>query len=198
MYQDLSKFTMPPGFRGRSAWVVQLWWAVDSLFFRNSPQILYGFRRFLLRLFGAQIGKRVLIRPTARITYPWKLKIGDYAWVGDDVVLYTLGEIEIGSHAVVSQWSYICAADHDHQNVKFPIRARPISIEEEAWIATDVFVGPGVTVGKGAVIGARSSVFRDMPSGVICHGTPCKVVSHRNGAMLRTGSRQELPVYEAR
>jgi putative colanic acid biosynthesis acetyltransferase WcaF len=180
VYQDLSRFNMPPDFRGRPQWMVQLWWLVESLLFRNSPQILYGFRRFLLRLFGAQIGKRVLLRPTAKVTYPWKLKIGDYAWIGDDVVLYTLGEIEIGAHAVVSQRSYICAADHDHLKPDFPIRSRPISIGAQAWVATDVFIGPGVSIGTGAVIGARSSVFRDVPPGVICHGTPCKVVSERH------------------
>lgn len=179
MYQDLSRFKLPPGFRGRPGWVVQLWWLVDTLLFRSSPQLFYGFRRFLLRLFGAQIGIEVLIRPTAEITYPWKLKIGDYAWIGDDVVLYTLGDIDIGPHAVVSQRSYICAADHDHLQAGFPIRARPVTIGSQVWIATDVFVGPGVSIGAGAVIGARSSVFRDVPPGVVCLGSPSQVVAER-------------------
>ncbi|VDZ82552.1 putative acyl transferase [Kluyvera intermedia] len=88
--QELSGFTVPKGFRGAGAIKVQLWWAVQATLFAWSPQILYRWRAFLLRLFGAKIGKNVVIRPSVKITYPWKLTIGDYAWVGDDAVLYTL------------------------------------------------------------------------------------------------------------
>ena len=92
-YQDLSRFRMPPGFRGRSAVTVQIWWIVQDTLFRWSPQVFYGWRNFLLRLFGAKIGTKVQIRSTTRVTYPWKLTIGDYVWVGDDCVFYNLGEI---------------------------------------------------------------------------------------------------------
>ena len=101
--QLLNTFKLPKNFRGKNAFVVQLWWLVQSLLFKNSPQLLYGFRRFILRMFGAKIGKKVIIRPTVRITYPWKVSIGDYSWIGDDVVLYSLGEIEIGRNVVISQ-----------------------------------------------------------------------------------------------
>ena len=179
MRQDLSTFRMPAGFRGRSALAVQLWWLVQASLFRGSPQFAYGFRRWLLRLFGAQVGQGVVVRPSATITYPWKVSIGDYAWVGDDVVLYSLGEIEIGAHAVVSQSSYLCAADHDYTDPAFPIRSRRITIGPEVWVAADVFVAPGVTIGRAAVIGARSSVFADMPAGMVCFGYPCKPVKQR-------------------
>ena len=96
-YQHLDRFSIPDNFRGRPAWQVQLWWIVQATLFGWSPQFLYAWRRFLLRSFGARIGKAVLVRPTARITYPWKVSIGDYSWIGDDVVLYSLDEIEIGS-----------------------------------------------------------------------------------------------------
>ena len=89
-YQDHSLFKLPVGFRGKSAIYVQLWWIVQSTLFRLSPQVLYRWRRFLLRAFGAEVGSNVLIRPTARITYPWKVKLSDYCQVGDDVVLYSL------------------------------------------------------------------------------------------------------------
>ena len=101
--QLLNTFKLPENFRGKNAFVVQLWWIVQGTFFRMSPQFLYGFRNFLLRLFGAKIGKKVIIRPTVKITYPWKVSIGDYSWIGDDVVLYSLGEIEIGKNVVISQ-----------------------------------------------------------------------------------------------
>ena len=179
MIQDLSRFSMPPGFRGRSEVAVQLWWLVQATVFHWSPQFSYGFRRWLLRCFGAKVGRGVVIRPTVTITYPWKVSLGDYAWVGDDVVLYSLGEIEIGAHSVVSQSSYLCAADHDYTQPDFPIRARKITIGPEAWVAADVFVAPGVTIGQGAVIGARSSVFKDMPVGMVCFGYPCVPVTKR-------------------
>lgn len=171
---DLSAFDVPSGFRGRSIFVVQLWWLVQGTAFRFSPQVAYGFRRWLLRCFGAKVGRHVLVRPTATITYPWKVGLGDYCWIGDDVVLYSLGNISVGKHAVVSQRSYVCAGDHDYSAPDFRIRARDINIGDGVWVATDVFVGPGVTIKEGAVVGARSSVFRDLPAGFVCFGTPCK------------------------
>ncbi|MEN8669496.1 MAG: colanic acid biosynthesis acetyltransferase WcaF, partial [Ketobacter sp.] len=107
MYQDLNSFKLKPGERGRSAWIVQLWWIVQPVLFGMSPQFMFGWRRFLLRLFGARIGKGVLIRPSARITYPWKIEIGDYSWIGDNTMLYSLGLISIGRNVVVSQSSYL-------------------------------------------------------------------------------------------
>lgn len=180
MTQDLSRFRLPKNFRGKSAVTVQLWWLVQASLFRTSPQFAYGFRRWLLRIFGAKIGLGVLIRPSVTITYPWKVKIGDYAWIGDDVVLYSLGEINIDKHAVVSQKSYLCAADHDYKQPDFPIRAQKISVGAEAWIAADVFIAPGVSIGRGAVIGARSSVFSDMPPMMVCFGYPCVAIKRRD------------------
>lgn len=172
--QDLSLFSVPRGFRGRSAVAVQIWWLIQATLFRWSPQFLYGWRRWLLRRFGAKIGRGVIIRPSVAVTYPWKLTIGDHSWVGDDVVLYSLGRINIGRNSVVSQQSYICAGDHDYTSRSFPIRARQIEIGQQVWIATGVFVGPGVTVGDGAVIGARSVVVKDVSGWAVYAGNPAK------------------------
>lgn len=177
--QKLNSFQLPKGFRGRSAVVVQLWWLIQGTLFKWSPQFMYGWRRWLLRLFGAKIGKGVLIRPTVKVTYPWKVSIGDFAWVGDDVVLYSLGEIEIGANAVISQRSYLCAASHDYTQTNFPIYVKKVCIGSEAWLATDVFVAPGVTIGHKAVIGARSSVFTNMPEDMVCFGSPAKPIKLR-------------------
>ena len=95
--QDLSLYKFPKNFRGRNVFVVQTWWFVQAVFFNLSPQFMYGWRRFLLRLFGARIGAGVILRPSVKVTYPWKVRIGDRSWLGDDVVLYSLGEIEIGA-----------------------------------------------------------------------------------------------------
>jgi putative colanic acid biosynthesis acetyltransferase WcaF len=179
MVQDLSTFKMPPGFRGRPGWYVQLWWIVQASLFRWSPQFAYAYRAWLLRLFGAKIGKKVVIRPTATITYPWKVDIGDYAWVGDDVVLYSLGPITIGQHTVVSQRSYLCAGDHDYTLPDFPIRGEAIHIGEQCWIAADTYIAPGIKIGAQTLVGARSSIFADLPAGMVCLGTPCKAVKKR-------------------
>ena len=179
MIQNLEKFVLPKDFRAKNAVTVQLWWIIQSTIFAGSPQFLYGWRRFLLRLFGAKIGKNVIIRPSAKITYPWKLTIGDYSWIGDNVDLYTLGEIKIGKNTVISQKSYLCAASHDYTKDTFDIYDQKIIIEDEVWIATDVFIAPGTTIGKGAVIGARSTVLGDMPAGMVCVGYPAKPVKPR-------------------
>jgi putative colanic acid biosynthesis acetyltransferase WcaF len=178
-YQDLSSFRMPAGFRGRPAWFVQLWWMVETSLFRTSPQAFYPWRAFLLRCFGAKIGKGVMVRPSASVTYPWKLSVGDYSWIGDEVVLYTLGNINVGSHTVISQRSYLCAGKHDIEAVSFAITSQPIEIGDQCWIAADVFVCPGVKIGFGTVVGARSTVTRDLPPGVVAFGSPAKPLRTR-------------------
>lgn len=179
MSQKLDKFRLPKNFRGRPVVVVQLWWLVQGVCCNLSPQFLYGWRRFWLRLFGAKIGKNVLIRPSVKVVYPWKLKIGDHSWIGDDVSLYTLGEIEIGANTVISQKCYLCTGSHDYTRPTFDIYAEKITVGEGVWLATDVFVAPGVTIDNGAVVGARSTVLNDLPEGMICYGNPAKPVKSR-------------------
>jgi putative colanic acid biosynthesis acetyltransferase WcaF len=178
-YQDLSRFRMPKNFRGRSAVWVQIWWVVQDTLFRMSPQVCYGWRNALLRLFGAKIGKRVRIRSTTRVTYPWKLTIGNYVWVGDDCTFYNLGEIVVGSHVAVAHDVYFCTGLHDYSKIEFPIGQKPIRIEDEVWIPNDVFIGPGVTIGRGSIVGARSTVLNSLPPGMICFGNPAKGIKPR-------------------
>ncbi|MDI9872479.1 putative colanic acid biosynthesis acetyltransferase [Flectobacillus roseus] len=177
--QHLEEFKLPSNFRGKSGWFVQLWWIIQSLFFKTSPQFMYGWRRFLLRLFGAKIGKKVIIRPSAHIQFPWKLTVGDFTWIGDEVVIYNLGEIVLGNNVVVSQRSYLCAGTHDYKAKDFSILSKEIIIEDEVWIATDVFISPGIKIQRGCVVGARSSVFTNLPSNMICIGSPAKAVKER-------------------
>jgi putative colanic acid biosynthesis acetyltransferase WcaF len=186
--QDLSQYRVPKHFRGRPAWFVQLWWLVQATLFRLSPQFLYGWRRWLLRRFGARIGQGVIIRPTVEITYPWKLSIGDLVQIGDHVTLYTLGEISIGENTVVSQHSYICTGAHDYTKPSFDIFARAVSIEPEVWVAAGVFVSPGVRIGRGAVVAACSVVTRDLPAMMISAGSPAKPVRPR---LARGGSQTD-------
>jgi putative colanic acid biosynthesis acetyltransferase WcaF len=178
-FQDLSQFRVPPGFRGRSGPVVLLWQLVQSTLFGLSPQPFYAWRRGLLRLFGAKIGHKVLLRPTARVAFPWKIEIGDFSWIGDDVQIYSLDRISIGCHSVVSQRSYLCTASHDFNDIAFGYVTGPITIADQVWIASDVFVAPGVTIGRGAVVGARSTVFDDVPPEMVAFGEPARAMRNR-------------------
>jgi putative colanic acid biosynthesis acetyltransferase WcaF len=105
--------------------------------------------------------------------------MGPYATIADDVDVYCVDRITIGAHATVSQYSYLCGATHDHEHPRFPLVPAPISIGAQAWVAADVFIAPGVTVGQGAVIGARSSVFSDIPPWTVAVGTPARPVKPR-------------------
>jgi putative colanic acid biosynthesis acetyltransferase WcaF len=178
-YQDLSSFTVPNTFRRKSKIIVQIWWIVHGTLFSWSPQFLYRWRIFLLRLFGATIGHNVKIRSSVTVTYPWKVKIGDHSWIGDDSVLYSLGDITIGSHVAIAHKVYLNTGGHDYEKKTFDIFSKPVVIEDECWITNDVYVAPGVTIGKGTVVSARSSVLKDLPPGKICLGTPAQPIKDR-------------------
>ena len=178
-YQDLSLFKVPDTFRGKSKLTVQLWWTVQATLFAWSPQILYQWRVFLLRLFGATIGKNVKIRSSVKITYPWLLTIGDYSWVGDDCTLYNLGNIIIGRNVALAHQVYLNTGGHEYQKVTFDIFSSPVVIEDECWLTNDVYVAPGVTIGRGTIISARSSVLKSVPAGKICVGTPAVPIKDR-------------------
>lgn len=173
-FVDLRKYDQSWFDRGRPSWYVLLWWLVQAIAFPLTPQPLNILRCALLRLFGAHVGKGVLIRPTARFTYPWKVSIGDYSWIGDDVVLYSLDQINIGTHCIISQQSYLCTGSHDIQDPAFGLKTAGITVGNGAWVAAYCFVGAGVQIGANAVIGARSTVITHMPSGQVCWGNPCR------------------------
>ncbi|HYD32276.1 MAG TPA: WcaF family extracellular polysaccharide biosynthesis acetyltransferase [Azospirillaceae bacterium] len=176
-YQRLEEFR--PAQRGRSRWVALAWQLVQATLFAVSPHPMNGWRRVLLRAFGARIGAGVVIRPSARVHFPWHLTIGDRSWVGDEVRLYTLGLIRIGSDTVISQRSHLCAGTHDHLAPSFSTLLPPIAIGDQVWIGAEVFVAPGVTIGDGAVVGARSAVFKNLDGGMVHRGSPARPVEPR-------------------
>jgi putative colanic acid biosynthesis acetyltransferase WcaF len=181
---DLRQYDQSYFDRGRPGWMILVWWFVQAIAFPLTPHFANGLRAQLLRWFGATIGQGVVIRPTARFTYPWRVELGDYCWVGDDVVFYSLDWIRLGAHSVVSQKSYLCTGSHDITDLAFGLQTAPIAIGSGAWVTTDCFVAPGVTIGANAVVGSRSSVFRDLPEGWVCFGNPCKPVRERS---MQTG-----------
>lgn len=178
-FQDLTLSQVPKEFRGRPRWFIQFWLVVEGTLFRLSPLAVFPWRAALLRLFGARIGRNVRIRPTVRVTYPWKLTVGDNVWIGDDCVIYNLADVTIGSHVALAHKVYLCTGHHDISRIDFPIGASPIVIQDECWLANDVFVAPGVTIGRGAVVGARSTVLHTLPGAMVCYGYPAKPVKAR-------------------
>lgn len=151
-------------------------WALAHPLFALSPRPLWGWRRMLLRLFGAQVGQGVHVFPSVRIAIPWNLTLGDDCAVGDRAILYALGPIVIGARATVSQGAHLCAGTHDLSRPDRPLMKPPITVADDAWVAADVFVGPGVTIGRGAIAGARAVVVKDVESGSIVVGNPSRTI----------------------
>lgn len=154
-------------------------WSLATPFFRFSPRPLWGWRRALLRSFGAKVGADVHIFPTVRIIIPWKLDLGEQCAVGDRVNLYALGTILIGPRATISQNAHICAGSHDYRRRSMPLLKAPIEIGADAWICADAFVGPGVTIGEGAILGARGVAVRDISPWTVAAGNPARPIGPR-------------------
>lgn len=158
------------------------WMMLGKPMFRVTFHNWYGLRRLILRAFGANVGRGVRIRPSADVEIPWNVELREGAIVGDRAILYSLGKITVGERAVISQYAHICAGTHDHSDRRFPLIRDPIVIGPGAWIGTDAFVGPKVRVGALAVLGARSSAYKDLEAGMIYGGNPAKPIKKREMA----------------
>ncbi len=179
-YVDLSRYDQSWYDRGRSAVVIVLWEIVQSVLIHGSLHPMYGWRRFWFRRFGAKIGTGTLIRRTVICNYPWKLAIGDHCWIGDQVNLYALERIEIGNHVVISQQSYLCTGTHDHWDPHFGLIVKPIIIQDYAWVALGSLVMPGVTIGTGALLGARTVLTKDAREWTVYLGHPARAAGQRD------------------
>jgi len=178
MKPDTDTFTGPSyPLRNRLARLV--WNLSWSLFFRPSPVPLHGWRAWLLRAFGARIGRRAHVYPGVRVWAPWNLEVGEEAGIASGVTLYSQARITIGRRAVVSQGSHLCTGTHDYARRGHPLVTKPIRVGDHAWVAAEAFLLPGVAVGEGTVIGARSVVTHDMPDWTICAGNPCRALRKR-------------------
>lgn len=156
-----------------------VWNLVQTVLFRPTPRPLHRWRAFLLRAFGARIGRDVRIYATARVWAPWQLTMEDESCLGDHVDCYCVERITLGRGAIVSQYGFLCSASHDYEIVGLPLVAAPITIEAEAWVTADVFVGPGVTIGEGTVVLARATVVDDLPPWQVCGGAPARPLRPR-------------------
>jgi len=168
-----------------------LWGVVWFTMFRPSPVAAHAWRRFLLQMFGAKIGKPAYLYPSVKIWAPWNLVMGDHSTLARNVDCYCVDKVEIGSFTTVSQYCYLCTASHDYSdpcieyNPQMQLITAPILLGDRVWLTADVFVGPGVSIGDGAVVLARSTVVHDLQPWVVAAGNPAKMKKKR---ILRTSS----------
>lgn len=157
-----------------------LWGITYNLFFRTLPgPLFYNWRIFLLRMFGAKIGRNCKIRSSIKVWAPWNIELGDYVAIGQKAELYSVDKIIIGTKVAISQGAYICTASHDITTHSNPLITAAIKIDSFSWVAADAFVGMGVTIGEGAVVGARAAVFKDVEPWTIVGGNPAKPIKKR-------------------
>lgn len=157
----------------------RLLWVMCNPLFRFSPRTFWGWRRILLRAFGAKVGADVHIYPTVRITIPWNLDIADGCAIGDRAILYALGPIRIGPRATVSQYAHLCAGTHDWRDPSMPLIKATIVVGADAWVCADAFIGPGVTIGDHAIVGARAVAVKNVEPSAIVAGNPARKIKTR-------------------
>lgn len=166
---------------GRKHQIIRLVWnLVWMLFARPLPRSVGTFwKLFLLRLFGAKVAKSAVVYSSAKVYYPANLIMEEYTCLASNVDCYNVDVIKIGKGATVSQGAYLCTASHNIYSKEHELVTAPIIIENQAWIAADAFVGMGVTIGEGAVVGARAAVFKDVEPWMVVGGNPAKPIKKR-------------------
>jgi putative colanic acid biosynthesis acetyltransferase WcaF len=164
--------------RGRPFWL-ELIWQLAQMLLLTSPLSCNLVRCRVLRLFGAKIGTGVTIKAGVRVKFPWRLQVGDHCWIGEDAWLDNLAEIRIGNHCCLSQAVYLCTGSHDWRKIGFDLIVKPIVLEDEVWLAARSVVGPGVSVGRGAVLGLGGVATRNLVPRHIHQGVPAIPIKPR-------------------
>lgn len=178
MKVDLSKYENRLGRKHQAVRLVwSLVWRLSTWFLPRSMG--KGWKRLLLQLFGATIHPTACVYSSARIYYPANLVMEEYSCLASDVDCYNVDKVVIGANSTISQGAYLCTASHDITNPYNPLITAPIVVGDQAWVAADAFVGMGVTIGEGAVVGARAAVFKDVEPWTVVGGNPAKVIKKR-------------------
>lgn len=170
--RDLSQYDNSGYQPGRSAFVRGLWYCTNVLFFKTACFPFYRFKRVLLRTFGAQVGKEVVIKPCVNIKYPWRLRIGDYSWIGENVWIDNLSDVTVGAHCCISQGALLLCGNHDYTKESFDLSTAPVSIGDGAWVGARAVVCPGVSMGEGAVLTAGSVATGELAPQTVYQGNP--------------------------
>ena len=163
----------------RAEQVRRVLWMAGQVLFRLSPRPCFSFRRWLLRRFGAVVGREVNLYPSTHIYFPWNFEIGNWSSVGEWALIYNLGRVTIGKKVTISQRAHLCAGTHDFRDPAMPLIKSSITVKDGVWICADAFVGPGVIIETGAVLGARAVVVRDVGAGLIMAGNPVHCIGKR-------------------
>ena len=166
---NLKHYTSAGFDRGRSRVFELCWIIAQGLFVQSWIPGRYH-RIWLLRFFGARIGRGVDIKPGVRVKFPWRLRIGDFSWIGEDVWIDNLAPVRIGSHCCISQGVYLCTGSHDWSKITFDLKTAMITIEDQSWIAAFSVIAPGVSIHQGAVVGIGSVVTRDIEKWSVFQG----------------------------
>jgi putative colanic acid biosynthesis acetyltransferase WcaF len=161
--------------RGASKFKEVLWLMVRSLLFAPWFPVPSVIKVVSLRAFGAKIGRGVVIRSRVNITFPWRLTIGDYVWIGEEVLILNLDHVTISSHVCISQRAFLCTGSHKFKSENFDLVTKPISVGEGCWIAANVFIAPGVTLGKGTICSAGAVVLHSVGPDQVMAGNPAIV-----------------------
>lgn len=157
-----------------------LWYFINELFLKNRYNPSSSIKLFWLKCFGAKIGNGVVVKPSVNIKYPWKLKIGNHCWIGEEVWIDNLEEVTIGDHVCLSQGAFLICGNHNYKSTAFDLIVKPIHIESGAWIGSKSIVGPGVTVGSHAVLSLGSVASNNLDSFSIYRGNPAIKIKSRN------------------
>ncbi len=174
--RELEKFSNRDFNRGASRIWEFSWYIVRAFFFLTPIPLPSAVRTFWLRIFGATIGQGVVVRGGVNISFPWRLKLANNVWLGDQVTILSLASVEIESDVCISQQAFLCTGSHDFKDQKFGLITKPIKIEHAAWIAARCFIGPGVTIGRGAVCAAGSIIMTSVHPLVLVAGNPAAQV----------------------
>jgi len=158
----------------RAIWNVA-WW----LLVRPTPVPFFWWRSCVMRCFGAKLGRRASIYPSTRVWAPWNLEMEDFTLLSFEVNCYCVDKVRIGTQTLVSQHSFLCTASHDISDPVMRLVTAPIVIEASVWICADAFIGPGVTIGEGAVVGARACVFKNVEPWTVVGGNPARFLKKR-------------------
>ncbi len=155
------------------------WFLVNVLFFKPSFLPFYGWKRFLLRLFGANIGKGLIVKPGVQIKYPWLLQTGDHCWIGEKVWIDNLAMVTLGNHVCISQEAYLFCGNHDYTKSSFDLMVKPIALQDGAWVGARAIVCPGVVFGSHAVLAVGAVATQSLESWTIYQGNPAVEVKKR-------------------
>lgn len=185
MRKEIAQNFKTPSFRVLDRLARVVWKNVWLIFAAWTPRFFNPWRVWLLRLFGATIGKKVDIRSSVKIWWPGNLVMEDGTTLGPDVICYNMTLIHIGRGVTVSQRAELCTGSHVIDGSSFSLTTKPIIIEANVWIASNAFVGPGVNVGEGAVLGACSVTFSDLEPWFVYVGNPAKKMKARDNFLKR-------------